>query len=237
MNHPPQTALRVKCGAKLRNKPGRYCQTWAMANGRCRLHGGALPAPGASHPNYKHGRYSKALPERMRESFEASQRDPDLLSRRRDIALLDARNDELLARAGDGEPVNIWPKLKQAREAFKAASRIQEREDRQAALAEAIEQMTTLIDIGTADYEIWDEVGTNLDRRNRLAEGDRKRLESLRAYLHIDQAMAMFDALAEAVRTHVSNVDERSAIARELSKYAARFAGGEIHRTGEPARS
>src|ERR1700681_1668841 len=46
-----------RCGARTRK--GTPCQTPAMANGRCRMHGG--PSPGAPKGNknaLKHGRYS-----------------------------------------------------------------------------------------------------------------------------------------------------------------------------------
>ena len=46
-----------RCGAKTRS--AKPCQSPAMANGRCRMHGG--PSPGAPKGNRnasKHGRYS-----------------------------------------------------------------------------------------------------------------------------------------------------------------------------------
>src|ERR1700716_3485871 len=46
-----------RCGAKTRS--GKPCLSPAMANGRCRMHGG--PSPGAPKGNrnaFKHGRYT-----------------------------------------------------------------------------------------------------------------------------------------------------------------------------------
>jgi hypothetical protein len=46
-----------RCGARTRS--GKPCQSPAMANGRCRMHGG--PSPGAPKGNrnaFKHGRYT-----------------------------------------------------------------------------------------------------------------------------------------------------------------------------------
>lgn len=70
-----------RCGAKIRS--GKPCQSPAMPNGRCRMHGG--PSPGAPKGNqnaYKHGRYSAsviqerrrfaALISKMRETAGAS---------------------------------------------------------------------------------------------------------------------------------------------------------------------
>ena len=58
--------LSPRCGARTRR--GSPCQSPAMANGRCRMHGG--PSPGAPEGNrnaFKHGRYTaKAIDERRR---------------------------------------------------------------------------------------------------------------------------------------------------------------------------
>jgi hypothetical protein len=55
-----------RCGARTRS--GKPCQSPAMSNGRCRMHGG--PSPGAPKGNqhaYKHGRYTaEAMTNRQR---------------------------------------------------------------------------------------------------------------------------------------------------------------------------
>jgi len=80
---------RKVCGAKLRKKPGKFCQsTRLMSNGRCRLHGGKTPS-GTDSPHFKHGRYANAFKGKMLEHFEQMQKDenpldmvPDLLVQR-----------------------------------------------------------------------------------------------------------------------------------------------------------
>ena len=55
-----------RCGARTRS--GKPCQSPAMANGRCRMHGG--PSPGAPKGNrnaFKHGRYTAEEIARRRE--------------------------------------------------------------------------------------------------------------------------------------------------------------------------
>lgn len=81
------TTPRKVCGAKLRGK-NKTCQMSPMANGRCRLHGGATPS-GPDSANYKHGRYADAFKGQMLAHFEQMQRDenpldmvPDLLVQR-----------------------------------------------------------------------------------------------------------------------------------------------------------
>lgn len=65
------------CNAKTRS--GAPCRQSAMANGRCKMHGG-LSLSGVDSPTFKHGRYSKVMPKRIADSLSASDADPlDLL--------------------------------------------------------------------------------------------------------------------------------------------------------------
>jgi hypothetical protein len=50
-----------------------------MTNGRCRLHGGKTPG-GIASPNWKHGHYSKHVPNGLRRDYEQAVADPELLS-------------------------------------------------------------------------------------------------------------------------------------------------------------
>lgn len=62
-------AEHPRCGAHCRTT-GAPCKGPAMANGRCRMHGGkSTGAPsGSAHPNYRHGRRTRAAIEERRES-------------------------------------------------------------------------------------------------------------------------------------------------------------------------
>jgi len=87
---------KKRCGAKLRNKPGKRCRNdKLMPNGRCRLHGGLTPE-GMASPNWKHGRDSKhrwqgSLPaDTLGKRFDAALADPTLASLRQALALNDA---------------------------------------------------------------------------------------------------------------------------------------------------
>lgn len=53
-----------KCGAKTRS--GTRCLSPAMANGRCRMHGG-LSLVGTASPRFRHGWYTRAAIARRRE--------------------------------------------------------------------------------------------------------------------------------------------------------------------------
>ncbi|WP_370143718.1 HGGxSTG domain-containing protein [Bradyrhizobium sp. USDA 328] len=48
-----------RCGARTKSRNGKPCQSPAMPNGRCRMHGGLSPgAPKGNQNAFKHGRYS-----------------------------------------------------------------------------------------------------------------------------------------------------------------------------------
>jgi uncharacterized protein YjcR len=58
--------LSKRCGARTRS--GKQCQSPAMPNGRCRLHGGqSTGAPKGNKNALKHGRYSAEAIARRRE--------------------------------------------------------------------------------------------------------------------------------------------------------------------------
>jgi uncharacterized protein YjcR len=61
--------LSPRCGARTRS--GSRCQSPAMPNGRCRMHGGLSPgAPKGNRNAFKHGRYTAEAIARRREIAE-----------------------------------------------------------------------------------------------------------------------------------------------------------------------
>jgi hypothetical protein len=67
---PPELERAPRCGAKTRwNGDGHPCLQPAMANGRCRLHGGKNPGGPKGHQRFVvHGRYSAAEIEARRQA-------------------------------------------------------------------------------------------------------------------------------------------------------------------------
>jgi hypothetical protein len=66
---PPSKQRRKKlCGAETRS--GKPCRKWAMANGRCKLHGGKS-LKGREHPSFKTGLHSRYLSDTLKDVLEA----------------------------------------------------------------------------------------------------------------------------------------------------------------------
>src|SRR5829696_9665580 len=106
------------CGAKTRN--GQPCPTPAMPNGRCRMHGGASPA-GLASPRFRHGRYSQHLPTVAAVRYAAAGQDPEPLSLREEIALLDALIGQLLDPESGVVAPAVWKRLHHAFAALSGA--------------------------------------------------------------------------------------------------------------------
>jgi len=76
--------LSRRCGARTRSE--NLCQSPAMPNGRCRMHGGKTPgAPMGNRNAYKHGRYTADAIARRRSIAE-------LIRTARQIKIYEASN-------------------------------------------------------------------------------------------------------------------------------------------------
>lgn len=101
----------TQCRAKSK-RSGEQCKRKAMANGVCYMHGGAQKR-GIEHHLTVTGRYSKHLPTKAIAEFQAAMHDPDLLSMRTDIALIDLRLNELISQSGEDLPdAKTWKEIR-----------------------------------------------------------------------------------------------------------------------------
>src|SRR6187200_1573899 len=140
-----------RCRAHSRNT-GKPCGQPAMGtNGLCRLHGGKS-LQGIAAPNYKHGRYSRTMPISLAEAYESAINDPEILNLTDEIAVTQARLNELLDRLDTGESMARWKSLQ---DAWKVTMQARRRRD-SAAYAEGMEELGKLMNAGVADWMVWD---------------------------------------------------------------------------------
>lgn len=198
------------CGAKTKKGP---CPNPAMANGRCRKHGGLTPK-GIASPHWKGKGYSQYLPERMRENYSAAINDPALLELRNSIGLADARLVDLLSRVDTGESGTLWRKAKAAYydllEAFKG-------EDAKE-INKALNSLSVCLQRGVDDYAAWDEVNKAIDQRRRLVESERKRLVEMKQTITAEQAMLLVTALLTTIHEHVKDRTTLAAIQQQFNR-------------------
>src|SRR3954471_18287255 len=91
----------ARCKAKTR-VGGECAQPRMLPAGRCRLHGGRTPR-GLANANTRSGRYSRDLPTRVLLRYESALADPQLLSVRDDIALLQGAITDVMAELKEAE--------------------------------------------------------------------------------------------------------------------------------------
>jgi hypothetical protein len=190
------------------NRTGQSCRGLAMANGRCRVHGGGM-ASGALHPAFKHGRFSKALPARLAQKFQAALDDPELLSMRSSVAILSTRIVEIAERFDAGGSGELWAQLlvqwtnlehantdaRKHREAgdpdktARAASRA----------GEALSAIGKLVQAGHSEEATWRELVDAIKDLAGVSGVEHKRLLDLNQFMTAGQAAMFVGALQQAV--------------------------------------
>jgi hypothetical protein len=191
-----------------------------MLNGRCRLHGGLTPT-GAAHGAFKHGRYSKFLPARLAARYEEAVADDTLLELRGEIALLDVRISEVVKKVDTGESSELWAELKVALAGFMAA--LTKRD--MPRMKDPLQQMNQLIERGTEETAVWDEIGRLLEARRKLVESERKRLVEMQQMITAEQAMTLLAVIVDTIRRHVADRKALAAISADLTRLVANTAG------------
>lgn len=205
-----------QCKAKSKTTGKRCRQRPAPGFDVCRVHGGATPR-GLASPNLKHGRFSKSLPARLMASYEAALEDPTLLSTRGDIAVLVARQEDLLQRVDSGEAGLLWRQAREEWKEFKTALAAGDQPTSRAAMA----QLDELLGRGAADYAAWHELARVTEQIRRLRETERKLLEAHQATMTAEQLGLLIGALTHAVRSHVRDARVLDAIGRDIERLVA----------------
>ena len=203
---------------------------------RCRYHGGES-LKGIASPLIKHGRYSKYLPDSLVHRYREARADPELLSLRDDVALVDARLTGLVQQLDTGEDRDLWSALQATYQTLTRARAEGKTRD----MAQALITMGSLIESGAEQGVLWDEIGKVLEQRRKLVESEHKRLVEMRQMITVERAMILVTALVNAVAKRVSDRATINAIAADFREIVgegnsvpARAGGG---RDGESATS
>jgi hypothetical protein len=204
-----------RCGSKNKQNGGT-CENWVVrGRTRCRIHGGKSLV-GTACPHYRSGRYSEYVPERLRARYEQAQDDPDLLSLRSEVALVDARLIDLLSRVDSGESGQLWADLKRAHQEFTAAKRGKDVARMQVTLT----RVEYLIDSAVQDHQAWAEIGALIEQRRKLTESEAKRQRELQQMLTTEEALAMIRRLIDILTVHIPDRKILSAIIVDLQRMA-----------------
>jgi hypothetical protein len=203
------------CGAKTKHD-GTPCERSPVrGRTRCRVHGGKTPV-GPACKHYRVGRYSRYLPERLRERYEQAEGDAELLSLRSEIALTDARLADLLSRVDTGESGQRWASLAKAYEEFKVYRLARDVPKMNVALA----KIELNIEQATDDRAAWAEIGALVEQRRKLVESEAKHVIMHRQMLSTEEAMALMHRVVDVVTRHVTDRQALSSIVVEMRTLA-----------------
>ena len=169
---------------------------------------------GIAHPNFKTGRYIKALPDKLAARYLESVNDTELLNMRSDIALIDARIEDLLGSTRQVAYVDLIQNLKKCMSALGVAI---EKGDA-TGISSAIGFLEQTINDGETDLATWDQIVGLLEMRRRLAESERKRLVDMNQMVNTEDAMNLVARLLAAVKETVTDRTQLTRIAHEFDK-------------------
>jgi hypothetical protein len=197
----------MKCNAKAKST-GKQCTRDAMLGStKCYVHGGATPK-GIASPQFKTGRYSKHLPSSLLDIYNQATDDPDLLSVRQDITLLDTLIAAKLPLLEDWESREHWDTtlklIIKARRAY--------RSEDYAGLEEALSELEAIADKRRLFFAAEGEIQSQVEQRRKLVETEQKILYNQTRSLTAEQAMILVSALLDSVRRNVMDGSALNAI-------------------------
>lgn len=207
----------AQCKAKSKQS-GVRCKKHAVRGKRvCHIHGGLTPG-GIASANYKDGRYSKFLPDRLAGRYKEAVNDPTLLELSHEVALLDSRLSDLLKRVDSGEAGHLWKSVKKTWGDLTVAIRSQDADEQQKLGL----KLDMLIQKGNDDYEAWNEIKSTIEQRRRLVESERKRLVDAQQYVTAVQAMNMMSQILLIIKDNVTDIKTLSAISSGINQIVSR---------------
>lgn len=228
---------KSKCGARCDD--GHPCRRDPMPNGKCYRHGGATPS-GIASANFKHGKHSEDahlfhLPKRMAGEYVLGMKNPDSLSMDADIALLFARQCDVLSRVDTGESGEMWSSLlaslkevTRCRKAVEAALYGQNPvEIKQAGkdLSEVLESIESLAQAGVSDYAAWRKVEDLSERLRKARETEIKRRVQQQEMITQQRLDMTLGKVLLVLRSHILDRKMLGEVSADLRRVVAAAAG------------
>lgn len=217
---------RIICGAStMENAP---CKAAPMENGRCRKHGGKTPV-GIASANWETGKHSRlfpTLPTRLLDAAARSHADPELLSLRRQISVLEARDGELYAELTTGESGAAWG---QASRVLREALLVQEDEERGHEFPGLMHQLELIVADGVGDRVTWAEIHNNYEMARRLRDSEMTRLKSLQAAMDAKQVKSIIGRLLAIIKRRVIDPTTLGLIMEDVAVDFRRTSNGQQH--------
>jgi hypothetical protein len=197
-----------------------------MANGRCRMHSGKALG-GVASPTFKHGRYSRFLPQRVRKSFEEFMAADDPLCLLENIGVLDARAVELLSKLDAAGSLGVWRELQAKWDAIAKALKGGDC----AEVMGGLNGLDELLKRGVDNESVWEEILKVQKAKAYLAAKEWRRLADMQQMVTLEQLMAMMAAITSLIAESVSLREDRLKVLRGIERLL------DVARNAHPGRS
>jgi hypothetical protein len=221
----PADDVRCTARSKVRmrgNDPDPRCRNYrAVGFTVCEDHGAAAQV-GLAHHSTTHGRYSRVMPKKLTERFEALVTDPDVLNLSRDLALLDTRLEQLLTRIDENESEADWRRAGDAYRKLRAAMTSGDG----AGITDALTALGRAFSSASAVDSNWRDIRDALQERRLIVESERRRLVDLHQMVTVEELMVFASALVSIVNQEVPDPRIRTSIALKVR--------GLLGRSGRP---
>jgi len=187
---------------------------------RCK-HAGAKSGKGFSNPAYRHGMDSRYMPPPLLEVATRAFHDGELLNAARDLALIEARLDQLLHRVDTGETGKTWGAVQQEwqglREALREARAHPDDQSKQDDVQQRMVGLSLLVSRGQGDTQAWVEIQDTLEVRRKFIETESKRREKMQEQVSLEEALVSYRALVAAVKDEVKDPKLQRRIAERFA--------------------
>lgn len=188
------------CGSRGKRNPWPCPQKPVHDRTRCYHHGGKTPKAGPDHPRWKHGQASvfrQLLPQRMQEVYDNAIHDPERLSLASDLALAVVAQQQALQALGDsGDP---YQAIRQANEHIgELTIAIAEGAD-PTRVGACVDRLATALRQANNAADALDRVLELSEKKRKLADTERKRMESLQRHISAEEVRARDQMLVAIV--------------------------------------
>jgi hypothetical protein len=172
---------------------------------------------GIASRRLKDGRFSKYMPKGgLKRAYERAASDRELISLRDDLALIEARQAQLLESLGEAA-TPPWEEAAGALREFRAAMEAKSTPRMQAALARLEGLFTAGAAAPKVQAKVWREFRALIAQKTRTAAAEVKRLVDMRQMMTKERIAEFVYAMAEAVRRNVTDPATLNAVQRDLN--------------------
>ena len=200
----------------LSHRSGKRCRNEAIHAGKCKFHGGKVMI-GPANGNWKGGKYSKYMPERLLERYEEAENDSELLSARADVAVMQVRVAELLKQLNVGESASFRKNMKKELDSFRRAFNNADPQE----MIDAMDRMEGVVEAGAKEDQVWAEITQMIDAKTNVASREWKRLVDMHQVITAERAMVLFGYIGDIILRNVVDENARATIAAEIGKLVA----------------